>query len=136
MPKSREKPRSFDYTVETSKSVDEAVRCVEEAAARHGFRVLHTHDIGATLAEKGFQREPMKLVEICNARYANDVLAKDVKVALMLPCPIAVYSEGGKTSISTMLPEAIADFYPHAGLEALAAEVQKAVLAIVHEAKD
>ncbi len=127
--------KRFDYTVDTSKSFDEAVKAVEQKSAEKGFRVLHTHDVTATLTEKGFPRAPLKIVEVCNARYASEVLKKDVKISLMLPCPISVYTERGKTFISTMLPTVLADFYPQAGIEGLAAEVEKAVLAIVNEAK-
>ncbi len=127
--------KNFEYTVETGKSFDEAVSAVEQKSAEKGFRVLHTHDVAATLAEKGFPREPLKIVEVCNARYASEVLKKDVKIALMLPCPISVYAQGGKTFISTMLPSTMADFYPKAGVEALAAEVEKAVVGIIDAAK-
>jgi len=92
----------FQYTVASSKSFDAAVSAIEQKAAEKGFRVLHTHDFAGTLAEKGFTREPLKLVEICNARYANEVLNKDISIALMLPCPIAVYTKDGKTFIGTM----------------------------------
>lgn len=126
--------KDFAYTVTTAKPVDEAVRAVEQATAAHGFRVLHTHDIAGTLAEKGFPREPLKLVEICNARAAHEVLRKEIAAVLMLPCPIAVYAQEGQTCISTMLPARIGEFFPGKGIEAIAAEVEKTVLAIVAEA--
>ncbi len=127
--------KNFEYTVDTAKSFDEAVQAVEHKSAEKGFRVLHTHDVSATLAERGFPRAPLKIVEVCNARYASEVLKKDIKISLMLPCPISIYTEGGKTFISTMLPTVLADFYPHAGIGNVAAEVEKAVLAIVNEAR-
>ena len=125
----------FEYTVTTNKPFPEAVEAVEKKTAEMGFRVLHTHDIAATLAEKGFPREPLKLVEICNAKYASRVLEKDVKVSLMLPCPISVYVQDGKTHISTLLPTSIAQFFPNAGIEGVAAEVEAAVLKIVEAAR-
>ena len=125
----------LEYTVETRKPFDEAVKAVEEHSVAKGFGVLHTHDVSATLAAKGFRREPLKIIEICNARYANDALAKDVRLALMLPCPISVYTEEGKTFISTFRPSAIPSFFPTAGVESIAAEVDKAVLEIVNGAK-
>jgi uncharacterized protein (DUF302 family) len=124
-----------DYTVETRKPFDEAVKAVEDKSAAKGFGVLHTHDVAATLAAKGFRREPLKIIEICNARYANEALAKDIRLALMLPCPISVYTERGKTFISTFRPSAIPGFFPTAGVESIAAEVEKVVLEIVNEAK-
>jgi uncharacterized protein (DUF302 family) len=127
--------KNFQYTVITSKSFDAAVNSVEQKTAEKGFRVLHTHDFAGTLAEKGFAREPLKVVEICNARYANEVLNKDVNLALMLPCPIAVYTKEGKTYISAMRPSALADFYPESGVGDIAAAGEKTVLEIIDEAK-
>ena len=83
-----------EYTVESRKPFDEAVKAVEEQSAAKGFGVLHTHDVAGTLAAKGFRREPLKIVEICNARLANEALAKDPRLSLMLPCPISVYTQG------------------------------------------
>lgn len=125
----------FQYTVPSNKGFDLAVEAIERKAAEKGFRVLHTHDFAGTLAEKGFPREPLKLVEICNARYASEALKKDVSVALMLPCPIAVYTKDGKTFISTMKPSVLTDFYPEADLGETAAAVEKIVLEIIQEAK-
>ncbi len=126
---------TFDYTVTSDKSVKQATADVEAASAANGFRVLHTHDVAATLAEKGFQREPLRIVEVCNAKYASQVLQKDVKTALMLPCPICVYSSRGQTYISTMLPTVMTQFYPSANLEPIATEVELAVCRIVDNAR-
>ncbi|CAG0983596.1 hypothetical protein ANAEL_01885 [Anaerolineales bacterium] len=123
----------FDYTVETTKSVDEAVAAIETKAAEKGFRVLHVHDVQATLAAKGFETEPMKIVEVCNAKFASQVLAKDKKISLMLPCPISVFVEAGKTYISALKPRVIADYYPHANIEEIATEVEHVILALVDE---
>ncbi|GAB4420562.1 MAG: DUF302 domain-containing protein [Thermodesulfovibrionales bacterium] len=125
----------FDYTVETNKSFDEAVEAIEAKSKEKGFGVLHIHDVKATLASKGFDREPLKIIEICNAKYASEVLSKDIKISLMLPCPISVYVEGGKIYISTLKPRVIADFYPHADIKDIAEEVDRIVLSIVDESK-
>jgi len=61
---------------------------------------------------------------------------KDVKLSLMLPCPISIYVEGGKTThISTLPPTSIAHFFPNAGIEGVAAEVKTVVLKIVEAAR-
>jgi uncharacterized protein (DUF302 family) len=127
--------KAFEHTVTTEKPFDEAVLAIETMSAEKGFRVLHTHDVAATLAAKGFAREPLKIIEICNASYASQVLNKDVRISLMLPCPISVYVQGGKTKISALLPSSIADFFPGAGIERLAAEVESVVLGIIEDAR-
>ena len=125
----------FDYTVETKKSFDDAVTAIEVKSKEKGFGVLHVHDVKATLAGKGFDREPLKIIEICNARYANEVLKKDIKISLMLPCPVSVYVQDGKTYISTLRPRVIGEFYPHVEIKALADEVDDIVVSIINESK-
>jgi uncharacterized protein (DUF302 family) len=126
---------ALERTFTTEKSFDETVAAIEKKTAEKGFRVLHTHDVAATLREKGFPREPLKVIEICNAKYASQVLEKDVKIALMLPCPISVYVQQGKTRISALLPSAIATFYPDAHVEGPANEVEAIILKIIEEAR-
>lgn len=126
--------KSFLHTVDTAKSFEAAVEAVEAKVAEYNFRVLNTYDVAATLTEQGFPRSPLKIIEVCNARFASEALDKDINVALMLPCPIAVYTEAGKTFISTMRPSAMVALCPASGLERIAAEVERVVLQIVDEA--
>ena len=125
---------NFERTISADKPFEEVVAAVERKAAEKGFRVLHTHDVAATLAEKGFPREALKIVEICNAKYASMVLDKDIRISLMLPCPISVYIVNGRTHISTMLPTAIIEFFPEAGIEDAASQIEKVVIEIIEEA--
>ena len=124
----------LDYTVTTTKSYDDAVQAVIDSTEAHGFRVQFVHDVRATLAEKGFDREPLTIVEMCNAKFASQVLAADPKIGLMLPCPIMVYVEDGHTLISTMKPSLIGGFFPEADIAATAAEVESILVAVIDEA--
>ena len=123
--------KKFDLTVKTAKSIDDAVSTITRNTSEIGFSVLHIHDVGETLNAKGFSRPPLKIVEICNARYASEVLDKDITLALMLPCPISVYEKDGSTWISALLPTMMADLYPDAGLEMVAGKVESAIREIV-----
>jgi uncharacterized protein (DUF302 family) len=128
--------KSLAYTVPTSKSIDEAVAAIEQNCSAHGFRVLHVHDIAAALAEKGFPRDPLKIVEVCNARYASKMLERDSTAALLLPCPIVVCQQNGETRISTMLPSVMAELLPGRSLEFTAEQVEFALVAIVNESAE
>ena len=124
----------LDYTVPTTKSYADAVQAVQDAAAANGFRVQFVHDVAGTLAEKGFEREPVTLVEMCNAKHAAAVLAADIRIGLMLPCPVMVYEQDGAVFVSTMRPTLLASFFPEAGIEGVADEVEAAITRIVDEA--
>jgi uncharacterized protein (DUF302 family) len=114
----------LDYTVRSNKDFAATVEAVTLATAAAGFKVQFVHDVAATIAEKGFQREPVTIIEVCNAKYASQVLAADVKIGLMLPCPIMVYAEGDAVFVSTMRPTLIAGFFPEAGVEDVASQVE------------
>ncbi len=123
----------FDYTVTTQKSFDEAVKTVELETKNAGFRVLYVHDITQTLAEKGFQIEPFKIIEICNAKSAYTVLKADIKIGLCLPCKINVYQKDGKTYISGMKPVILSQFFPNADLGNLPGEIDLIIRGIINK---
>ncbi|NTU71318.1 MAG: DUF302 domain-containing protein [Coriobacteriia bacterium] len=124
----------LDYTVPTSKSHEEAVQAVVDAAQANGFSVPFVNRLSKTLSDKGFVREATTIIEMCNAKHAAAVLERDVKIGLMFPCPVLVYNENGAVFVTTMRPSLIGSFYPEAGIDVIADEVETAILAIVDEA--
>ncbi len=123
------------YTCVTDKSFDDAVTQIQERVAAKGFRVLFVHDVQATLAEKGFQRAPFKIIEICNSKFAHKVLGISEDVGLFMPCKINIYTRGGRTVISAMKPAMISEFFENKELKVVAEEVDAIVRSIVDEVK-
>ncbi len=123
----------IDYTVQTDKSFDEAVESVSAETAKVGFRVLYIHDVQQTLDEKGFKIEPLKIIEICNAKNAFNAITKDINLALCLPCKINVYVKSGKTYISGMRPALMKEIFKN--IDDLVDKVEKAIITIVDNAK-
>ena len=129
------KPEDFIYTQETSKTFDEAVQSVQDEIAKAGMRVLYVHDVQKTLGEKGFQREPFKIIEFCSAKFANEFLNIDVKIGLCLPCKINVYIKDGQTFISGMRPIVLPQFFPQADLGKMPKEIDQIIQNIINNAK-
>jgi len=123
----------LDYTKVTENEFDAVVDNVEKSAAAKGFRVLHIHDVKATLEDKGFERDSMKIVEICNARFAHRALGFDEKVGLFMPCKINIYKKSGKTVVSAARPTLIGEFLPRPELIEMAEEVDTILRSIVDE---
>lgn len=123
----------YAYTMYSNKSFDQVVKDLEKAAVKHQFRVLYTHDVQATLADKGFKREPLKIVEVCNARFAHEALEKTNDVALFMPCRYAVYMEGPRTVVSLARPSVIGEMIRDADLQDMATSVETTLKEIMHE---
>ena len=122
------------YELTTAKPFDAVVAEIERLTPEQQFRVLHVHDVQETLAEKGFQRGPLKIIEVCNAGFANEALSKTVDVALFMPCKFSVYEAGGRTHVVLGRPTMISQMLPGSGLETLAAEVEAKLKKIMQAA--
>ena len=122
------------YDKSSSRSFDDVVAAIEKLTAEKNFRVLHIHDVQATLAEKGLEREPLKIIEICNGKFAHEALSKNIGTSLFMPCKINVYTENGETRLKAIRPAAIAQFMPDSGLEKMATEVDGIITEIVDRA--
>jgi len=124
----------FDYTLTTTKTFDQTVQDVQDEIAKVGMRVLYVHDVQQTLDEKGFKREPFKIIEFCSAKFANEFLNKDIKIGLCLPCKINVYVKDGQTFISGMRPIVLSQFFPQVDLGERPKEIDLIIQNIINSA--
>ena len=125
----------FDYTITTKKTFNEAVQKIQDEIAKAGMRVLYIHDIEKTLTEKGFEREPFKIIEFCNASFANEFLKKDIKIGLCLPCKINVYIKDKQVFISGMRPIILSNFFPQVDLGDRPKEIDQIIQNIINSVK-
>ncbi|MBI2548186.1 DUF302 domain-containing protein [Candidatus Woesearchaeota archaeon] len=106
------KTDDFAYIVETEKSFDEAVVSVLKAVDQKGWGLFQIYDVKERLAAKGFEQKPLKIIEICSGKYANQFLNKNRLISLCMPCKINVIEENGKVKIIGMKPTMISQFFP------------------------
>ena len=125
------------HIVPSSKPFDQASTDLQAAVLRHGFGVLHVHDLGATLRGKGIAfAEECKVFEVCNPAQAAKVMAADMRLNMALPCRISVFTEKGSTQIGMIRPvPMLAALSQDASLLLVAEEVEKAIRQMVDEAK-
>lgn len=126
----------FHYTIETAKSVDEAVSAVEESLKNHKFGVLWQFDITSKLQEKGIDfTQPYRVLEVCNPVEAARVLSQNGLMGYFLPCKVVIYQENGKTKIGLPKPTVLVDVVNDPALKEIAQSVEETLIAAVNEAK-
>lgn len=125
------------YIVETDKSFDQASINLESAVIQNGFGVLHIHDLGAALRNKGIAfNEECKIFEVCNPGQAAKVLSTDMRLNMALPCRISVFTEKGKTKIGLIKPvKMLSALSKDAALVQVAKEVEEKTIKMVDDAK-
>ena len=125
------------YIVETIRRFAEAAADLESAVARHGFGVLHIHDLGATLRSKGIAfADECKIFEVCNPAQAAKVLSADMRLNMALPCRISVFTEKGKSYIGLIKPvQMLSALSDDPALLQVAREVEQKTIQMVDDAK-
>lgn len=125
--------QDFAYIVETENGFDEAVVSVLKAVEKKGWSIFQVYDIKERLAAKGFKQKPLKIIEICSGKHANNFLNKNKLISLCMPCKINVIDDG-KVKIIGMKPGIISKFFPEVS-EKEAEEVEKEIKEIIYDAK-
>ena len=125
------------YTVESSKPFEQAATDLDAAVKKHGFGVLHIHDLGNPLRSKGIAYdEQCRVFEVCNPAQAAKVLAADMRLNMALPCRISVFTQSGKTMIGLIKPvKMLAALSTDPVLLQVAKEVEASTIRMVDEAK-
>ncbi|PID01587.1 hypothetical protein CSV67_13680 [Sporosarcina sp. P2] len=122
----------FDYTVETSKSKDEAVKDLEANLKDEKFGVLWNFDLTAKLQEKGTDFDtPYTILEVCNPQEANRVLSEDLLVGYFLPCKIVIFEEEGTTKIGMPKPSALIEMVNNDSLKEIAVDIEKRLIGCI-----
>jgi uncharacterized protein (DUF302 family) len=124
----------FAYVVDTQKSFDEATVSVLSAVEKKGWVVFNVIGISERLAAKGFEQNPLKVIEICNGKHANYFLNKSRFISVFMPCRINILEEDGKVKIASMKPATMSQFFPEVDREEAAA-VEKDIIDIIDSAK-
>jgi uncharacterized protein (DUF302 family) len=125
----------FHYTVETPKSIDEAISSLEESLKVEKFGILWQFDIKDKLQEKGLDfNQAYRVLEVCNPHEAQRVLTQNQMVGYFLPCKIVVYDDAGKTKIGMPKPTAMIDMVEDASIKELAQDIEERLIGCIDRA--
>jgi len=120
---------------EATGTVETVGQRLETAVKAHKFGVIAVIDLKSKMAEKGIEfGRACKIYEVCNPTQAKQVLEKNMSIATALPCRIAVYEEGGRVKLGTMLPTEILGLFEVSELAPVARQVEDAIKAMMDEA--
>ncbi|ANU22184.1 DUF302 domain-containing protein [Planococcus donghaensis] len=124
----------FNYTVDTSKSVSEAVEALEENLKAEKFGVLWNFDLTAKLQEKGEDFDtPYTILEVCNPQEANRVLSENLMIGYFLPCKIVVYKESDSVKIGMPKPTALIGMVEDQNIKSIAEDIEQRLIKCIDQ---
>lgn len=97
---------TFHYTVESDKSLEDAMATVEKNLQAIQFGVLWQTNITQNLKNKGLTKiqNAYHVMEVCSPFEAEKVLSHNPNAHYFLPCKITVFERNGKTHIGLPRP--------------------------------
>ena len=125
------------YVINTDKSFEQASTDLASEVINLGFGVLHIHDLGQALRSKGVDfKENCKIFEVCNPKQAAKVLSVDMRLNMVLPCRISVFTEEGSTKIGLIKPtKMLSALSDDLALLVVAKEVEEKTIQMIINAK-
>jgi len=98
----------YHITRTVSGTFDEITERAREELSKEGFGVLTEIDVKATLKKKmDLDFRPYVILGACNPSLAHQVLSREDKVGVLLPCNVVVQEkEAGTIEVSAMDPAA------------------------------
>ena len=123
------------YTKRSARTPEDIDGRLRQAAQNHKFRVLNVQDLRGTLKGKGIELgADCRVYDVCNPQAALQALQTNMGISTVLPCRISVYTDEQGTAIATLMPSAMLGATGLAGVEQLAKDVEREIVAIIDEA--
>lgn len=124
---------SYHFTRLLDTSFEEAISRVTAVLAEHGFGVLTTIDVKATLKKKlDVDFRPYTILGACNPHFAYKALQCEEKIGTMLPCNVLVeQKEGGRVEVSAVDPMASMQAIANPDLAVVATEVRDRLQTVI-----
>lgn len=112
----------YGYSVKTALSYNDAVTRVTDELKNAGFGILTEIDVKATLKKKiGLDFRRYVILGACNPKLAEQMLAEEIEVGLLMPCNVIVYENDDRTAtISLLSPKAMLSLAGRDDLSAIA----------------
>ena len=81
--------------------IEETCQRLKTSIEANGWRCPAIRDMNAAVEKEGLSMQvPVRIVELCKATYAKDVLETNPEVSTLMPCAFGVYEKDGKVYVT------------------------------------
>jgi cytochrome c oxidase cbb3-type subunit 3 len=120
--------------VESSYSVEETVKNVQQAIVGKNFKLIRTQYLDQGLVEEGKENKEQVIIYFCNFNFLNKALAIDPRVGMFLPCRLTVVKDNDKVYIMAINPLKTSNIFNNSELNDACKEMYDIYTELLEEA--
>ncbi len=123
---------TYHFTRTIDMPFEKAIEHVTIILQEHGFGVLTTIDVKATMKKKlGIDMKPYTILGACNPNMAHEALQAENKIGTMLPCNVIVQETDAGSEVSAVDPMASMQAIENPALGEVAGKVQEMLKRVI-----
>lgn len=100
------------YQVTVDDGIEATKQNLISALEGKNYTIINVLNVQEGLKGRGIETHPIQLVEFCNLSKAYQVTRTANEFEIFAPCRMALFEEGGKTTIKVLRPRHIRDSLP------------------------
>ena len=117
--------KNISLKYESSKNNSEVRESIKNEIENSGFKVLNELNLSEKIRQTlKIDFDDYIILEVCNPKFAQEILAQDKSAGLFLPCKIAVYSDDSITKIELLKPTITSDYFYNKHIESVTDKIE------------
>ena len=117
--------KDFSIKYKSKKSVQEVAEGIKKEVGNSGFKVLHELDLSEKISRTlNIDYDDYLILEVCNPKFAQEILSQKKSAGVFLPCKIALYRDGDETKIEFQKPTFISTFFYSKPIESITDKIE------------
>ncbi len=117
--------KDFSLKYKSKKSVNEVTTTIKNEIEKSGFKVLNELDLSEKISSAlDIDYDDYVILEVCNPKFAQEILSQKKSAGVFLPCKIALYQDGNETKIEFQKPTFISTFFYSKPIESITDKIE------------
>lgn len=127
--------QDFSLKYKSSKSVKEVAQSIKNEVGNSGFKVLNELNLSEKISTAlAIDYDDYLILEVCNPKFAQELLSQKKSAGVFLPCKIAIYQDGDETKIEFQKPTFISQFFYSKPIESITDKIETIINEIIKTA--
>src|SRR6056297_388668 len=103
---------TFNLKYITDQDINTVIEKLKDKVNESGFKVLNELSLSDKISKTlNIDFDDYHILEVCNPKFAQEIITQEKSAGLFLPCKIAVYTDGESTKVELQKPTFMSAYF-------------------------